>query len=82
VLPETDADAAERRAEDIRSAIGSLDLNYMEKPLGGLTASLGTALFPHHSEDTDSLLRAADEALYAAKGAGRYQVVMSSAARR
>jgi diguanylate cyclase (GGDEF)-like protein len=54
----------------------------MEKPLGGLTASLGIALFPHHSEDTDSLLRAADEALYAAKGAGRYQVVISSAARR
>ncbi len=82
VLPETDVDVAERRAEDLRVAIGSLDLTYMEKPIGGITASLGIALFPHHSEDTDSLLRAADEALYAAKGAGRNQVVISSTAGR
>jgi diguanylate cyclase (GGDEF)-like protein len=82
VLPETDVDSAQRRAEDIRSAIGSLDVNYMGKPIGGITASLGIALFPDHSEDTDSLLRAADEALYAAKGAGRNRLMVSTSPRR
>jgi len=78
VLPETDVNSAQRRAEDIRSAIGGLDVDYMDKPIGGITASLGIALFPDHAKDTDSLLRAADEALYAAKGAGRNRLMVGA----
>jgi diguanylate cyclase (GGDEF)-like protein len=82
VLPATGADAAERRAEDIRLAIADLRLSHAEKRLGKITASLGIALFPDHAEDTDSILRAADMALYAAKGAGRNRVIVGSAEQR
>lgn len=79
ILPETDVHSASRRAEEIRSAMKRLDVNYMGRPVGGITASLGIAMFPDHSEDTDALLRASDEALYAAKGAGRDRVMVSAA---
>jgi len=76
ILPETDAEAALRRAEGIRVAVSAMDLSYAGKPLGKITASFGLALFPDHAPDTDELLRVADVALYAAKGAGRNRVVV------
>ena len=79
VLPATGGDAAERRAEDIRLAIAGLRLSHAEKRLGKITASFGIALFPDHAGDTDSILRVADVALYAAKGAGRNRVIVGSA---
>ncbi|HYA47511.1 MAG TPA: diguanylate cyclase, partial [Burkholderiales bacterium] len=42
--------------------------------LAGVTASLGIALYPGHAGDAESLMRAADRALYDAKRAGRDQV--------
>jgi diguanylate cyclase (GGDEF)-like protein len=80
VLPETGMEAAVRRAEDIRSAISALDLRYAGKYLGKMTASFGIALFPDHSQDAEGLLRVADIALYAAKGAGRDRVVVAHGA--
>ncbi|MBU1248007.1 MAG: cache domain-containing protein [Proteobacteria bacterium] len=41
-----------------------------------ITASIGVALFPQHGRDAETVLKAADEALYAAKGAGRDQVAL------
>jgi len=79
ILPEADVTAAERRAEDIRLAIAGLGLSYAEKPMGQITASFGIALFPDHAGDTDTLLRVADVALYAAKAAGRNRVIVGSA---
>ncbi len=57
-----------------------LNLMYRGQPLGTLTASCGVALFPDHAADPQSLLRAADEALYGAKGSGRDRVVISETA--
>lgn len=76
VLPETGAEPAARRAEDIRLAISALELSHAGNSLGKIAASFGIALFPDHAEDTDDLLRVADIALYAAKGAGRNRVVI------
>ena len=76
VLPETGIDPAQRRAEDIRLAISALVLSHGERSLGRTTASFGIALFPDHAQDADALLRAADIALYAAKGAGRNRVTV------
>src|SRR5258706_438326 len=56
-------------AEAICSAIGEESGRLM-----GVTASLGVAIFPDHAADPESLLHAADEALYDAKGRGRNQV--------
>jgi len=77
VLPDASLESALIRAERIRAAIKSLALAHGNVPLGAITASLGVALFPDHADDPDSLLRAADEALYEAKGAGRDRTVVS-----
>ena len=47
---------------------------------GGLavTVSAGVAVYPNHGDGVDSLLRAADNALYAAKSAGRNCVLKAS----
>jgi HD-GYP domain-containing protein (c-di-GMP phosphodiesterase class II) len=45
----------------------------------GLTLSLGVATFPAHGSSPEGLLRAADQALRAAKSSGRDRTVISSA---
>jgi diguanylate cyclase (GGDEF)-like protein len=77
ILPGASLDGARQRAENIRNLVKSSDLKYHEQPLGTITASLGVALFPDHAEEGESLLHAADEALYEAKSAGRDRVVVS-----
>lgn len=76
VLPDTTLEGAQRRAEDIHAAIKRLEPKYRDKSLGKITASLGVAIFPDHADGPDSLIRASDEALYEAKGAGRDRVVI------
>jgi len=76
ILPQTGLEAAVKRAEDIRLAISSLVLSHEGRRLGKVAASFGIALFPEHSHDADGLMRVADIALYAAKGAGRDRVVV------
>lgn len=39
-----------------------------------LSASIGISLFPDHTDDSEDLLKFADEAMYAAKKAGRNQI--------
>jgi diguanylate cyclase (GGDEF)-like protein len=77
VLPEASLENVRLRAEHVRAAIKRLDLKHQNVPLGGVTASLGVALFPHHADNPDSLIRAADEALYEAKHTGRDRTVFS-----
>jgi diguanylate cyclase (GGDEF)-like protein len=69
VLPKTTLESARRRSAEICSAI-----RREAELLRGVTASLGVALCPAHATDAEDLLRAADHALYKAKGGGRNQV--------
>jgi diguanylate cyclase (GGDEF)-like protein len=46
----------------------------------GVTFSAGVASFPQHGLTPESLLRAADEAVYAAKQAGRNRVSVAEPA--
>lgn len=82
ILPESGGEGARLKAETLRRAVSELDLAYDGRELGRLTASFGIALFPDHAGDPDALLRAADEALYAAKGAGRNRVLIQEAPAR
>jgi len=79
VLPEADLDTARQRAEILREATRELRLVHDGKSLGAVTLSVGVACFPEHGRRREHLLQAADAALYAAKDAGRNQVVVSSA---
>ena len=80
VLPDASLEGAREKAESFRASVKKLDLQYRNEPIGRITASFGVALFPAHAEDADSLIRAADEALYQAKNAGRDRVVAGGAA--
>ena len=75
VLPETDQHEAFIVAERLRSRFGEAFLN---EPVP-LTMSVGVATYPKHGLTADALLRAADEALYAAKTLGRDRTVLYSA---
>ncbi len=77
VLPQTSAENALRRAEQIRDAVKRLEPAYRGEPLGRITASFGVAAFPETASDPDTLLRAADIALYKAKESGRDCAVLS-----
>jgi diguanylate cyclase (GGDEF)-like protein len=79
ILADATSEGARRRAEDIRAAVKRLELRHGGKPIGGLTVSLGVALFPYHADQATTLLRKAEEALYQAKDAGRDRVVVSDA---
>ena len=75
LLSESTLLIATRRAEGIRNAIHEMSFSYEEKNLGGITASFGAAAYPDHGRTPEALIRAADEALYNAKRAGRNRVV-------
>jgi len=64
-----------QRAERIRQALREIPLTYEEKTLGPITASFGAAAYPDHGNTVEALFRAADEALYHAKRAGRDRVI-------
>jgi two-component system cell cycle response regulator len=79
LLPETSPADALRACERVREAIEALQLDYSgpdgAKQVVRCTASLGLASLPSPTLQTpEDLLRAADECLYAAKGAGRNRV--------
>lgn len=66
-LPDTIA--ATMLAERLRSAVAALAITHPRGPGGKLTISIGVALTL--ARDTDALMVAADQALYAAKNEGR-----------
>jgi diguanylate cyclase (GGDEF)-like protein len=77
VLSGASLDGAMKKAERIRKAVMELDLTVREKPLGRVSTSIGVAVYPEHGIAMETLLRAADEALYEAKENGRNRVVAS-----
>ncbi|MGZ4200722.1 MAG: diguanylate cyclase [Thermoleophilaceae bacterium] len=75
ILPQTDLGGAELLAERMRSAVADLRI----KRLDGrgelrVTASFGVAAIPESATDRESLIAAADAALYRAKGGGKNRV--------
>ena len=81
ILPHTAAGQALRVANGLRSLIASHDFPARShQPLGAVTVSGGVAQFPQHGASVSTLLRAADQALYSAKQAGRNCVVCADVA--
>ena len=74
ILPDSGADGAFVLAERLRSALAG---EFAEDSVA-ITISFGLATYPEHGETAASLLRAADEALYAAKDSGRNRTVRHS----
>jgi diguanylate cyclase (GGDEF)-like protein len=75
LMPDTDADGAREVAERVRAALEALEIDGIEH---GVTGSLGVALHPRDAIEGAELVRRADQAMYAAKDAGRNRVVLAS----
>jgi len=75
VLPQTDIEGAALLAERMRAAVESLVVERLDgKGALPITASFGVASLPEAAADRESLIAAADAALYAAKRAGKNRV--------
>ena len=76
ILPGSSTTEALGVAEKIRALIAQHDFAFAAKqPLGVMSVSGGVATYPGDALDSTSLLRTADEALYAAKHQGRNRVL-------
>jgi diguanylate cyclase (GGDEF)-like protein len=72
ILPHTDVWTALELAEGLRAAVEALGVRSAASSAGVVSVSIGVAVFvPQSHARTEDLVRAADEALYAAKAAGR-----------
>lgn len=74
MLPDTDQHEAYVVAERLRTRISEAFSDQAEH----LTMSFGVATYPAHAATDEGLLRAADDALYAAKALGRDRCVLHS----
>ncbi len=74
---EIDLEVAQRRAQELCILATRIRVQSGSQLVGQITLSIGAAIFPDHGEDKDSLLRAADRALYKAKDAGRNRVELA-----
>ncbi len=71
LLVDTDAEVAEIVAERIRATIAALGIPHEGNPCGVVTSSFGVASASTRGATLESLIEAADAALYVAKSAGR-----------
>jgi diguanylate cyclase (GGDEF)-like protein len=71
LLPETGRAEALTVAEKVRSAVATIVLPAVDRPI---TVSIGVAVFPEDATDAAALLRQADRALYVAKANGRNRI--------
>jgi diguanylate cyclase (GGDEF)-like protein/PAS domain S-box-containing protein len=79
VLPDSSLANAWQRVEQIRVLVREMQIRHGEHLLGMMTVSAGLAGAYEHGSTARELLRAADDALYAAKQAGRDRVVVYEA---
>jgi diguanylate cyclase (GGDEF)-like protein len=67
ILPQANSEGALLVAERLRKRLTEIDV----PNFGHITASLGVASFPQHASTRDTLVVAADRALYNSKNCGR-----------
>jgi diguanylate cyclase (GGDEF)-like protein len=75
ILPDSSLDEAAKRASQVRTLAGTIQVIHRGALLEPITFSIGVASFPQHGSSASEILREADTALYLAKNAGRDQVI-------
>jgi diguanylate cyclase (GGDEF)-like protein/PAS domain S-box-containing protein len=74
VMPKASLAVAKQRSNDWRTKFESQVLIYEGEVLNA-TLSAGVAVYPLHGTTSEEIIRKADQAMYAAKSAGRNQVI-------
>ena len=74
-MPNMGLQTAYERAENLRQSLNLLRVPYEADNLS-VTISMGIACYPENGRSRQALLRAADQALYAAKEAGRNHILV------
>ncbi len=80
IMPDASLEAAHQRAKQLQQEAKRLRVQDAGLSLDGITLSLGVAIYPEHGRSKDTVLRAADAALYRAKEEGRDRVVVAERA--
>lgn len=80
IMPHASLETARQRAEDLRDQAKGVHVHDAGQSLGGVTLSLGVAVYPQHGRTMENVLRAADAALYRAKQEGRDRVAVTETA--
>jgi len=78
ILPETILSEAEELAERLRKIVAEYAIAIEDDKTINITVSIGVANFPEHAKTWQKLVNAADQAMYAAKDAGRNQVKIAT----
>jgi diguanylate cyclase (GGDEF)-like protein len=79
VYPGMSSEIAVGRVEAIRHDVETREFTFLGKTLGPVTISAGIAVYPTHAMEMESLLHAADQALYQSKRAGRNRGTLAAA---
>jgi diguanylate cyclase (GGDEF)-like protein/PAS domain S-box-containing protein len=77
ILAGATREAAHKRAELLREEVKQLSTTHGGQLLGKITLSFGVAAYPGDGRTAEELVRAADQALYRAKAAGRDRIVLA-----
>lgn len=78
LLDNVNQEEAFDRIDKLRKKVENIVLNYGDNTLPNITISAGVAMFPSDGDMPQELMKAADQALYRAKSAGRNQVMLVS----
>ena len=73
ILPDISMDMMIKRADEVRKNIKALKLHYTESLLPAISVSLGLSIMPEHGNNSQTLIKTADAALYKSKNNGRDQ---------
>jgi diguanylate cyclase (GGDEF)-like protein/PAS domain S-box-containing protein len=76
ILPDSSIADTQERVEQIRTFLRQIQIHHGEQVLDMITLSAGIAQTPEHGTTVRELLRAADDAMYAAKQAGRDRILI------
>lgn len=74
ILPGADIEDTRQRAETLRATIERWAPQHQGRSIGPVTTSIGIAEFPRNGDSWQTVLKAADQALYKAKDGGRNRV--------
>ncbi|HKY08249.1 MAG TPA: diguanylate cyclase [Candidatus Binatia bacterium] len=74
ILPDISLDDARQRLEQLRADLARMVVREDGQSIKAVTVSMGLAYYPLHGQNSQTLLQAADHALYRAKETGRDRI--------